>query len=712
MPATRRTASTTSCEVIPPGLSIKRKPFMTLTKPSNPFRIKRPMNVTELARRLRITPNELLTKLPALGFDIGGRAIKVDDRVADQIYKKWLENARRERLRDQLVRSSTVDPSGAPVVKTEVALPSVLSVRDFAGKLGLPVTRVIQQLMRAGILASQNERIDFTTAAIIAEELGFKANPESVLASEQAGEEESTNRIKSLLEQEKTEDLVPRAPVVVVMGHVDHGKTRTLDAIRQTHVMEKESGGITQHIGAYQTEKNGKKITFIDTPGHEAFTVMRSRGAKVADIAILVVAADDGVQPQTKEAVQIIQAAKLPFVVALNKIDKPEADPNRVMGQLAEIGVTVEEWGGKTPMTKISAKTGQGIPELLDLILLVAEVEKDHIMANPERKAAGTIVESHVDKGEGPVATVLVQTGTLHRNDCLGIAGAAYGRVRAMRDWTGAMVDEAGPGMPVKILGFKVAPAVGDILEVPEDPKMLEQKKAKTSRQVAEAFTATKAVPTEEETANKKITLNIVLKTDVLGSLEALLGMLEKIKHELVGTDVIQKGLGNVTESDIERAANAKPSVVYGFNVMTPAAIESDARDKGVEIKSYKIIYELFDDVVARLNRLLPQELIVTALGEAEIAAVFRTDPGKMILGAKVKTGKLLAGAKVRVWRGQEPVGEGILESLQSGKSVVKEVSAGQECGLSFKGKTKIAIGDRFEVYMEESKTRKVETFR
>ncbi|MDO8584112.1 MAG: translation initiation factor IF-2 N-terminal domain-containing protein, partial [bacterium] len=386
------------------------------------------MNITELARRLRVNPQELLAKLPELGFDIGARAIKVDDRVADQIYKKWLEHARRERLRGELVRSSIVTADGAKP-KTDVVLPSVLSVRDFAGALSLPVTRVIQQLMKAGILASQNERIDFTTAAIIAEELGFQAKPQESGTENEAVEiVQATDRLKTIMDEEKKENLQARPPVVVVMGHVDHGKTRTLDAIRATHVMEGESGGITQHIGAYQVEKKGHALTFIDTPGHEAFTVMRSRGAKVADIAILVVAADDGVQPQTKEAINIIQAAKIPFIVALNKIDKEEADPNRVMGQLAEVGVTVEPWGGKIPLAKISAKQGTGIDDLLDLVLLVAEMEKDHIQANPDRFAAGTVIESHVDKGEGPVATVLIQTGTLHRNDALGIGGAAYGR--------------------------------------------------------------------------------------------------------------------------------------------------------------------------------------------------------------------------------------------------------------------------------------------
>jgi translation initiation factor IF-2 len=665
------------------------------------------MNVSELARRLRVTPHEMLTKLPELGFDIGARAIKVDDRVAEQIIQKWMESVRRERLRNQiLAQQATPVADNRP--KTEIFLPPVLAVRDFAGLLRLPVTKVIQQLMKAGILASQNERIDFTTAAIIAEELGFKAVQENEKQEEWKDALEEKDIIKERLKL-TTEGLVTRPPVVVIMGHVDHGKTRTLDAIRKTNVMEGESGGITQHIGAYQVEKAGRKITFIDTPGHEAFTVMRSRGAKVADVAVLVVAADDGVQPQTKEAADIIRAAKLPFVVALNKIDKPDADPNRVLGQLAEIGINVEEWGGNVPLAKISAKTGVGIDALLDTILLVADIEPERIMARPTSRAAGSVIEAHVNKGEGPVATVIVQDGTLRINDCLGIAGAAYGRVRAMRDWNGQQLKEAPPGTPVKILGFKVPPVVGDVIEVPENPGDLEQKKTRPTRQVADAFTATKAMPVQGDDAKKKIMLNVILKTDVLGSLEALLGMIEKVSHELVGVEVIQKGLGNVMEVDIERAANSKPSVVYGFNVLIPAAVDVTAREKGVDVRKYKIIYELFDDILARLNALLPQETIIVPLGQAEVAGIFRTEPGRMVVGVRVKEGKLLTGCKVRVWRGEDPIGEGILETLQSGKSAVKELGAGQEGGTAFKGKTKLELGDRFEAYIEESKTRKIE---
>lgn len=671
------------------------------------------MNVTELARRLRVTPQVLLAKLPELGFDIGARAIKIDDRTADQIYKKWLENSRRERFRDTYNRQQAggavaTDADGKP---REVTLPQVIAVRDFAGLLNMPVTRVIQQLMKAGILASQNERIDFMTASIIAEELGFKPSAQDANAAELSQNVESEDRLKEILTKQDDAVLVERPPVVVVMGHVDHGKTRTLDAIRKTNIMEGESGGITQHIGAYMVEKKGKHITFIDTPGHEAFTVMRSRGAKVADIAILVVAADDGVQPQTKEAASIIQAAKLPFVVALNKIDKEDADPNRVLGQLAEIGITVEEWGGKVPMAKISAKNGTGIDELLELVLLVAEVERERIRANPKALAAGTVIEAHVDKGEGPVATAIVQNGTLRRNDVIGINGNAYGRVRMMKDWNGKLIEKATPGMPVKILGFKVAPSVGDIIEIPEDAKSLETKKVKAVvRQSVESLTATKQQASEDEV--KKPTLNVVLKSDVLGSLEAILGVLERFQHEAVALTVVQKGLGNITEADIERAATTKPSVVYAFNTVVPTAVAYSAREKDVEIITTKVIYDLFDDAVVRLNALLPKEVTIIDVGKAEVGAIFRTEPGRMVLGMRVKTGKLVSGAKLRVWRGEEIIGEGTIESLQSGKSATKEAPAGTECGLSYSGKAKIMVGDILDAYIEESKVRKIDAIR
>jgi translation initiation factor IF-2 len=664
------------------------------------------MNVSELARRLKVTPNELLEKLPALGFSVGERAIKIDDIVAEKIFRKWIENERRERMRSSLMKSDIVRAGAEPVAKKDIVLPAVVVVRDLAGMLKLPVTRVILQLMKAGILASQNERLDFETASIIAEELGFNAKQEETKIDTE-DQSQAQDRMREIMSAEAEDDLVVRPPVIVVMGHVDHGKTKTLDAIRSTNIMGGEAGGITQHIGAYQAVKKDRKMTFIDTPGHEAFTVMRSRGAKVADIAILVVAADDGVQPQTKEAIGIIKAAGLPFVVAMNKIDKDSADVDRVLAQLGDAGVTTEAWGGNVPMVKISAKTGVGIDDLLETVLLVADVNADKIRANPKRLAVGTIVESHVDKGEGPVATVLVQSGTLKKNDWIGIGGAAYGRVRAMRDWTGKMLDEAPPGTPVKILGFKVAPAVGDILEVPKDPKSLEMK-AKTSHQVAESFTAKKQMPAEgEQAAAKKQMFQVVLRTDVLGSLEAILGMLEKIQHPDVGVEVLQKGLGNVTDADVTRAAGAS-KVVYAFNVVPGPQVGAAARDKNVEIRQYKVIYELFDDIVAELNKILKPEITITPLGTFETVAIFRTESNRMVIGGRITDGKVIGGEKANVWRGEEPQGTITIESVQIGKASVKEAFGGSECGLSIKGKLKIQEGDRLEVFHEDVKERKV----
>jgi len=674
------------------------------------------MNVSELARRLRVTPNELLDKLPGLGFSIGRKAIKVDDYIAENIIRKWHENRRRERMRSSLSKSANAPVIRDPSVLRPVKIPNVIIVRELAGLLNLPVTRVIQELMRNGVLAAQNERLDYETAAIIAEELGFKAEPASegetaananananANATEHAAAED---RLKHALESTAEAQLAERPPVVVVMGHVDHGKTKTLDAIRTTNVVATEAGGITQHIGAYQAEKKGRKMTFIDTPGHEAFTVMRSRGAKVADIAILVVAADDGVQPQTKEAINIIKAAGLPFIVALNKIDKPEADPDRVLAQLSENGVQVEAWGGSVPLVKISALKGMGIDELLEMVLLVADLNTDRIRANPAVLAKGTVIEAHVDKGEGPVATVLVQSGTLHRNDVIGIGGALYGRVRAMRNWTGLLLDDAPPGTPAKILGFKVAPAVGDIIEVPEDPKKLTQK-VKQTFQVAESFTAKKQIIADDD-KEKKMLYQVVLKADVLGSLEAILGMLEKIRDDAVGVDVIQKGLGNVSDADVTRAAGAS-KIVYAFGVVPYPQIAEMARDAGVEIRQYKIIYELFDDIVAELNKMLKPEITREDVGVFEVAAIFRTESGRMVVGGRVKDGRAVTGEPARAWRGEEPLGDVEIESVQIGKQKVKDAPAGSECGVSIKGKVKLQVGDRLEIFHEDVKQRKVQ---
>lgn len=669
------------------------------------------MNISELARRLRVPTEELRSKLPELGFDIGGKAIKIPDRDVGKIMNAWQDYKKRQYLQKKMEEQKARADRKAQVASGEaerVKLPATISVRDFATMLNLPVAKVMQELMRAGILASLNERIDYESAAIIAEDLGFIAEP----AESEGGTVEGVgaDRLAQVREEEKStaDGLVARPPVIVVMGHVDHGKTSLLDVIRKANVVAGEAGGITQHIGAYQVVRNNRLLTFIDTPGHEAFTVMRSRGAKVADIAILVVAADDGVQPQTKEAIDIIKAAKLPFVVAVNKIDKENANIEFVKGQLAELGLVPEDWGGKTVCVPISAKQNKNIDGLLDVLLLVADMEKENIVSNPERNALGTIIESRVDKGQGAIATIIVQTGTLKLQDYLSVGGQLYGRVRALTTYDGKNIKEALPSTPVKILGFKAAPAVGDILEVPVDPAALEdvriQEKRKTS---AEGVGAKSMKGAEEgkEGEEGKVYLNIMVKADVLGSLEAIIGMIEKIENPHVGVKIIGKGLGNVTEADILRA-EASQAVIYAFSVKAMPTAEDLARNKNVELESHTVIYRIFENIIERLKKLIPSEKIYTELGSGEVLALFKkTDKGH-ILGVKVKKGKLIPGAVVRIMRGGQIMGEGKIEALQSGKTSVKDVVAGQDCGLSFQGKTKVEVGDTIEAYQEELQAR------
>lgn len=666
------------------------------------------MNITELARRLRVHPTELLQKLPDLGFAVGARAIKVDDRQAQKIMEAWAEMSRKERLARKVEMQKAHSGQRLEMPEEDrkpVKIPAITTVRDFASLLNLSVPRIMQELMKNGILASINERIDFDTASIIAEDLGFRAE----LDTETKTNQEDTSGIDKIRERsdsEKKEDLVTRAPVVVVMGHVDHGKTKLLDAIRTTNVMATEAGGITQHIGAYQVERHGRHLTFIDTPGHEAFTVMRSRGAKVADIAILVVAADDGVQPQTKEAINIIKSAGLPFLVALNKIDKEGANIERVKGQLAELNITAEDWGGTSIIVPVSARAGTNIDQLLDMLLLVADMEKDRIVANPKARAIGTIVESHVDTGTGPVATLLVQSGTLRVGDTLSIRDTLYGRVRAMHDWKGDTLLEATPSTPAEIIGFKIAPAVGDVMDVPEPSRVLKRIKAtdssmKATEEMASIqHTQAQSVEAEGEDHKKRV-LPLIIRSDVLGSLEAILGMIDKIKHEDVSVKVIKKGLGNITDTDVQDA-EAGGAIVMAFNTRPSGTAEILARDKHVSIRKYDIIYRLFDDVIEELKKLLPAELIITELGGFEVVKVFRKTDHGFIVGGKVKKSKILPKTKLRILRNGEYVGEGEILALQLGPGEIKEGQPGQEIGMSFKGKVKPEEGDIFETYTEE----------
>jgi translation initiation factor IF-2 len=683
------------------------------------------MNVTELARKLRTTPAELFTVLPEHGIDIGKRAIKIDDRTAGQVVKLWSRwKQERERVA-KLTREKSEIEKAVSASGGSIRLPKVVTVRDLASRINLPITRIISELMKNGILASMNERIDFETASILAEDLGFKIEPEPESISVESGSKSMEEKLAAILAQKHEGEAVARPPVVVVMGHVDHGKTKTLDAIRKTDVVAGEAGGITQHIGAYQvtvappgepssraTSKEsksrgipeGRKITFIDTPGHEAFMTMRSRGARIADIAILVVAADDGVQPQTLEALGIIEAAKIPFLVVVNKIDKPDADVEKIKRQLAERNVQAEDWGGKIPFVPISAKEGKNIDGLLEMVLLIADVNKDKLTANPDRRAVCTVIESHIDAREGIVTTVLIAAGTLKVNDPLAIDNTYYGRVRAMRDWNGKPVKEALPGMPVKIMGLRSAPTVGDVIDVPADVKVLE-KDIKVSRTVHKTVTA-QSVTSDDQKTKKMV--KIVLKTDVLGSLEALIGSFEKFQHDEVGVEVVGRGLGNVTESDVLRA-EASGARVYGFNVLIPTAVENLAREKKVPIKTAKVIYDILDDVKAALQELLPEQIIRTELGKAKVLAIFRTEKAAMILGGAVTDGHVALGATVQVHRGEEIVEIGEVVELQSAKQKVKEVRAGSEFGTKLKIKPVVLVGDQLVFFHIEKKERKIQ---
>ena len=650
------------------------------------------MNITELARILRVPTQELRDKLPQVGFDIGQKAIKVDNKIAQRIISQWAILNKQLEAKLQAEKKQTVAPAATTAEKKQIKIPAFITVRDFAATTGVPVSRVLAELMKNSIFSSLNEKIDFDTAAIIGADLGLNIIPAQAEA-EATGPE--TDALKQALSQETETNLKIRPPVVVVMGHVDHGKTKLLDAIRKTNVMAGEAGGITQHIGAYQITHKGKAITFIDTPGHEAFTAMRNRGARVADIAILVVAADDGVKPQTVEAYRIIEAAKLPFVVAINKIDKPEANIDMAKRELSEqLNILSEDWSGKTVCLPISAKNNLGITELLDMLLLTAEMEEKNIKANPAAAATGTIIESHLDRGQGPVATVLIQNGTLRVGDPLSFDGIDYGKVRAMADHTGKNVAAAAPSLPVKIMGLKTAPSIGDIMQVGPGEKVKIKKMAKPAGETIK--------PSEEkkESAGGK-SINLIIKSDVLGSGEAIEGSLAKIETPEIKINILSKGLGNITEGDIARA-QATSAKIFGFNVpITPLAAKL-AREKNVEIKSYKIIYELISDVKARVDGLIEPELIRADLGRLKVLAIFRTEKNGQIVGGRVLDGRVEAGSLIEVRRDKQVLAQGKLIKLQIAKQDTGVVEANQECGVSYEGKPVVQVDDILQVYKME----------
>jgi len=657
------------------------------------------MNVAELARRLKTTSNELLEKLPSLGFDIGKRAIKVDDRIAMKIVDAWKVQAKKdwEKARLSEIRSG-IDANGEKIIGGEISVPTIITVRELSSLMSLPITQVLTTLMKNGVLASMNERIDFDTASIIGEELGFIVHPIETTNGNDAADSASQERLKELLTSDSTRKLT-RPPVIVVMGHVDHGKTKILDAIRKTDVVATESGGITQHIGAYQVHKKDHTITFIDTPGHEAFTAMRSRGARVADIAILVVAADDSVQPQTKEAIKIIQDAKIPFVVAINKIDKPEADVEKVKQDLSSLGLLPEDWGGDVVCVGVSAKEGTGIDDLLETLILVADLNSDNIMSDPDREAVGTIIESHVSKGEGRVATILIQAGTLRVGDNLCSTADFCGKVRALKDYKGMDIKEAAPGMPAKIIGLKFAPEVGSILEAKNDVSSMNRDFKQRRLDSQKDFSVISATGDDNNFSAK--TINLIIKADVLGSLEAIIESLAKLETPEIKVKIISKGLGIITEADILKAETANAEVI-GFKVKPVGNVASLAREKKVTIGIYEVIYHLLEHIQEEMKIIKSKETKQKLVGKLEVLKVFRKEAHNMIVGGKVLVGGLIPTETAVVVRGGEPITVGKVNRMECFRKSVERVAEGQECGVTFDGKPLIEAGDVIEFYQEE----------
>jgi len=658
------------------------------------------MNITELARMLRISPQELRDLLPQLGFAIGQKAIKVDNNTAKKIIKEW-PRLRREWEAKKVEAEMKKQDEFLPKEKKTIAVPRVITVRAYAELAGIPVNRVLAELMKNGVFTSINEKIDFDTAMIIGENLNLDVQK---MEAETVGDDDKEDKkLEAILARENEADLIDRAPVIVVMGHVDHGKTRLLDSIRSTNVVAGEAGGITQHIGAYQITRKNRAITFIDTPGHEAFTAMRSRGAKVADIAILIVAADDGVKPQTVEAFRIIEAAKTPYLVAINKIDKPTADVNKTKQELStQLNITPEDWGGKTICAPISAKDGIGIEDLLDMVLLLADTEASSLKANPDAQAAGTVVESNVDKAAGPLATILVQNGTLRVGDQLCFNEVIYGKVKSLKNYKGEDIVSAGPSTPAKILGLKISPAVGDILNVGEGEKV-KTKKIKNASQGQDFM----PVDNDNNTDDKTPKLNVIIKSDFLGSAEAIEESLMKLNNEKVKVKVISKGLGYITEGDIKRAEDSGATVL-GFNVCMSPAIEILVRERQVTVKLFSIIYDLIKYAKEEMQFLVKPEINRVDLGRLKVLAVFRTENDSQIVGGKVLDGELQNNALIEVKRGDDFIVSGKLARLQSGKQDVNMVEKDQEAGIKFEGKPLIEVGDILVVYKEERVVNKI----
>ncbi len=671
------------------------------------------VRVYELAKQLNITSKALIQQLEDLGIDIKNHMSTLDSEQANLVTDLLTEEDTEKKEKEEKTIKKDKKPEKKQIKKEnkksinnvqeshieddykEMLLPSSIRVGELADNLSTSATEIIKKLMSLGKMVTINQEIDFDTASLIAEEYGYIATKEK---------EKSIEEELIVEEEDRPEDLVKRPPVITVMGHVDHGKTSLLDAIRETKVTAKEAGGITQHIGAYTVQVHGEKITFLDTPGHEAFTSMRLRGASITDIAILVVAADDGVMPQTVEAINHAKAADVPIIVAINKIDKSTAAPDRVKQELTEYGLIAEEWGGDTICVPVSALTGEGIDNLLEMILLVSEMLE--LKANPKKRARGSIIEAELNKGRGTVATLLVETGTIRVGDSI-VAGTAYGKVRAMVDDKGKRVKKAGPSMPVEIIGLSEVPSAGDTLYVLKDDKLARTIAEKNK----EAFREQNLVKTHRLSLDDLFSkiqegeikeINIIIKADVQGSIEALKQSLEKLSNEEVRINTIHTGVGGISESDV-MLATASNAIIIGFNVRPDNNAITIAEKEEVDIRLYRVIYNAIEDMEDAMKGMLEPEYKEVVVGKAEIRQTFKVPNIGTIGGSYVIEGKINRNNQVRIVRDGIVVHEGTISSLKRFKDDAREVLSGFECGIGIERYNDLKEGDIIEAFtMEE----------
>ncbi|MFA6024742.1 MAG: translation initiation factor IF-2 [Candidatus Gracilibacteria bacterium] len=678
--------------------------------------------LTDLASTLGLTESEMRKLLLELGFEDNE---EIEDEVADlvkdevagrldksaaEVYEKIVE----EEQEKEIVKSQRKQKAGKVVKKAEVRrsepvqmrkdsveIHEFISVKELAEKTGLSAAVLIGALMKNGILASLNQVIDYDTAMIITDGMGVQLKKHR---QDARAEDIFKGDLEKLLGEDEKADLEKRPPVVCVMGHVDHGKTTLLDAIRNAKVVDSEAGGITQHIGAYQVELKGQKITFLDTPGHEAFTAMRARGARATDIAILVVAADDGVMPQTIEAINHAKEANVPVIVAINKIDKPDANLNKIKAELVEYGLQSEEWGGQTIMVPISAKNKQGIDLLLESVLLVSEMLE--LKANPNRPAVATVVESHLDLSMGPVATILVNTGTLTVGDNF-IVGETFGRIKKMTDHTGKTLKVLGPSDTAQIAGLHDPVESGQILQAVKDEKLARQRAMQVHDMAREELIKTgmgmQEILQRIKEGSLKL-LKVVMKADTQGSLEAIKQSLAKVKNDDVAIKVIHSGVGSITESDVLMAAASPGSLVIGFHTEAGAQVRRLAERMGVEVVTYKIIYELIEDLRKILSGMLQPEVLLVELGKFKVMKIFFTGKNEFVVGGKITEGVIKSKCNVRVLRDGKQIGDGKVIGLKLVNEDMVELDKGNECGVRYQGKVDLEEHDVLEAWKEEKK--------